>query len=42
MRSEPARHGALDAVARARDLLVYSVSGSHIEVRERLAIAVDS
>lgn len=42
MRSEPARQGALDAVARARDLLVYSVSAAHIEVRERLGVAVDS
>jgi tetratricopeptide (TPR) repeat protein len=42
IRSEPARQGALDPVARARDMLIYSVSAAHIEVRERLAVAVDS
>jgi tetratricopeptide (TPR) repeat protein len=42
IRREPARQGALDAVSRARDALVYSVSAAHIEVRERLAISVDA
>ncbi len=42
VRREPARQGALDAVSRARDLLVYSVSPAHIEARERIAVNVDA
>jgi hypothetical protein len=42
VRSEPARQGAVEPVARARDMLIYSVSGAHLELRERLAISVDA
>jgi hypothetical protein len=42
LRSEPARQGAVEPVARARDLLVYSVSTSYMALRERLSISVDS
>jgi tetratricopeptide (TPR) repeat protein len=42
IRNEPARPGAAEAVTRARDLLTYSVSSSHLTVRERLGISVDA
>lgn len=42
IRNEPARQGASESVARARDLLVYSVSTSHLSVRERLGTSVDA
>ncbi|HEY3495558.1 MAG TPA: tetratricopeptide repeat protein [Polyangiaceae bacterium] len=42
IRSEPARAGSADAVARARDLLLYSVSPKYGKVRERLGITVDA
>ena len=41
-RREHGRPGVLDAVARARDLLVYSVSPAHLEIRERLGIGVET
>jgi hypothetical protein len=41
-RREPARPGAADAVSRARDLLVYSVSPSHLEIRESLGISIET
>jgi hypothetical protein len=41
-RREPSRPGAADAVARARDLLVYSVGPSHLEVRERLGTGIET
>jgi tetratricopeptide (TPR) repeat protein len=41
-RREPGRLGAAEPVARARDLLVYSVSPAHIAVRERLGIGVET
>jgi tetratricopeptide (TPR) repeat protein len=42
IRSEPARPGAIDSVARARDVLIYSVSPAYSRVRERLGITVDA
>jgi tetratricopeptide (TPR) repeat protein/serine/threonine protein kinase len=42
LRREPARPGSADAVARARDLLVYSVSPAHLTVRERLGIGIET
>jgi hypothetical protein len=42
IRHSPARPGAQEAVGRARDLLVYSVSAQHLSVRERLGTSVDA
>jgi tetratricopeptide (TPR) repeat protein len=42
IRNEPARPGAAEAVTRARDLLIYSVSSAHLTVRERLGTSVDA
>lgn len=42
IRNEPARQGSSESVARARDVLVYSVSSPHLAVRERLGISVDA
>jgi hypothetical protein len=41
-RREPGRLGAAEPVARARDLLVYSVSSAHVSLRERLGIGVET
>jgi tetratricopeptide (TPR) repeat protein len=41
-RREPGRPGAVEPGARARDLLVYSVSPAHVAVRERLGIGVEA
>ena len=41
VRREPGRPGSIDTVARARDLLVYSVSPAYITLRERLGVGVD-
>ncbi len=42
VRNEAARPGAQESVARARDLLVYSVGRAHLSVRERLGVTVDA
>jgi len=42
IRHGPARPGTAEAVGRARDLLVYSVSAQHLAVRERLGTSVDA
>jgi hypothetical protein len=41
-RREPGRPGAIESGARARDLLVYSVSPAYVAVRERLGIGVEA
>jgi hypothetical protein len=42
IRSEPARQGSIESVTRARDVLIYSVSGAYLALRERLSISVDA
>jgi tetratricopeptide (TPR) repeat protein len=42
IRAEPARQGAAESVARARDVLLYSVSPTYGRVRELLGITIDA
>jgi tetratricopeptide (TPR) repeat protein len=42
IRSEPARPGTTEPVTRARDLLIYSVSGAYLALREHLGVSVDA
>jgi tetratricopeptide (TPR) repeat protein len=42
IRNEPARQGTIEPVSRARDLLVYSVSGEYLDLREHLGVSVDA
>ena len=42
IRSEPARQGSIESVTRARHVLIYSVSGAYLALRERLSISVDA